>query len=130
MRQRMADDFGLLMDFLRHEMAVVALVDQKRRGGRLDDGALHRRTLLIVNFRALAVDDDPVAILEIAHRVGERRQRNRVGAEKHFAVAVAHRQGRTAPRADQQIFLAVEQECQSKRALEAWQRGGNRILRR
>ena len=34
MRQRMRDDFRLLVDFLRHEMAVVALVDQESRAGR------------------------------------------------------------------------------------------------
>ena len=31
MRERVADDFRLLVDFLRHEMAMVALVDQERR---------------------------------------------------------------------------------------------------
>ena len=34
MRQRVADHLGLLVDFLRHEMAMVALVDQKRGGLR------------------------------------------------------------------------------------------------
>ena len=38
-RERVADHLGLLVDFLRHEMAVVALVDQERRGVRLQ----HRR---------------------------------------------------------------------------------------
>jgi len=31
MRQRVPDHFRLFMDFLRHEMLVVALVDQLRR---------------------------------------------------------------------------------------------------
>jgi hypothetical protein len=29
----MADDFRLLVDFLRHEMAVIALVDHEGTGG-------------------------------------------------------------------------------------------------
>src|SRR5262249_23044541 len=34
-RERVADDLGLLVDFLRHEVAMVALVDEERGSGRL-----------------------------------------------------------------------------------------------
>ena len=45
----------------------------------------------------------PVAVVEIGDAVGERRQRQRVGAEIHLAVAVADRQRRAAAGADQQV---------------------------
>ena len=81
-RQRVADDFGLLVNFLRHEMAVVALVDQASprlatSGRRAHDRLPWRRG----SRHAVAGDDDPVAVLEIGDRVGERRQRDGVGAE-------------------------------------------------
>ena len=130
MRERVADDFGLLVDFLRHEMAMVALVDQERRGG----GFLHRPfdlfAGLVVDLRALAVEHRPVAVLQIADRVGERRERNRVGAEIHLAVAVADRERRTLARADQQILLALEQERERERAAQARQRSLDRLCGR
>ena len=39
--ERMADHFGLLVDFLRHEMAMIALVDEHDRGLRFQHRALH-----------------------------------------------------------------------------------------
>ena len=55
-------------------------------------------------------------------RVGERRQRDGVGAEEHLAVAVADRQRRALARADQQVVLAGEQEGERKRAAQPRQR--------
>ena len=52
MRKRMADHFRLLVDFLRHEMAVIALVDQERRRIRLEHRALHRLPLRVVDLGA------------------------------------------------------------------------------
>ena len=63
----MADHFGLLVDFLGHEVLVVALVDHMRRGGRLDAPA--RSTvlpLLVADLDALVRQHRPVAVLEIA----------------------------------------------------------------
>ena len=68
----------------------------------------------VVDLDALARDHRPVAVLEIADRVGERRQRDRVGAEIHFAVAIADRERRALAGADQQIFLAGEQERRAR----------------
>ena len=123
------DDLGLLVDLLGHEVAVVALVDQERGGVRLDHRALHRVAGGIADLRALALDHDPIAVLEVADRVGEGRQRNGIGAEIHLALAVADRERRAAPRADQHVLLALEQERERERALELWQSRGHRIDR-
>ncbi len=61
MRQGVADNFRLLVDFLRHEVAMVALVDQERRRVGFQHRALDRRTHRIVNCHALAAHLDPVA---------------------------------------------------------------------
>ena len=99
-------NFRLLMDFLGHEMAVIALVDQEGRSLRLDLGARDRLVGLVAEFRRAAAQDHPVAVLEIGDGVGEGRERQGVGAEIHFpALAIADRQGRAAPRADQQVLL-------------------------
>ena len=127
MRERVADDFGLLVDFLRHEMAMVALVDEERRRGRFLDRALDLLAGLVVHLRALAAEHRPVAVFQIADRVGERRQRNGVGAEIHLAVAVADRERRALARADQQVLLALEQERQRERAAQARQRRLDRL---
>ena len=84
-RQRVADDLGLLKNLLGHEMAMVALVDAHNRSLRFQHVALHEGAVGVVDLGAVAPDDHPVAVLEIAHRVGERRQRNRIGADEHGA---------------------------------------------
>ena len=67
--ERVADDLGLLVDLLGHEMAVVALVDQQRACHRLDLRALNaacrrgRRSRL-----APARQHGPVAVLQIGDR--------------------------------------------------------------
>ena len=131
MRERVADDLRLLVDLLRHEMAVVALVDQERRGVGLE----HRRARPRCRWRRaprrrLRVTHGPVAVLEIADRVGERRERDRVGAEIHLAVAIADRERRALARADQQILLAREQEGERERAAQPRQRRRDRLDRR
>ena len=130
MRERVADDLGLLVDFLRHEMAVVALVDQERRGVRFQHRALDHLAVGVVHLDALARHHRPVAVFEIADGVGERRERDRVGAEIHLAVAVADRERRALAGADQQILLAGEQEGEREGAAQPRQRGLDRLDRR
>ena len=73
--------------------------------------------------------DDPVALLEIGDAVGEGGERQRVGAEKHRAVAVADRERRALARADQQVVLAVEQIDEREGAAHPLQRRGDRLGR-
>ena len=81
-------------------------------------GRVHDRAGGVVNFRAGAVDDDPVAVLQIADRVGERRERDGVGADEHLAVAEADGERRAFAGADQEIVLAGEQERQREGAAQ------------
>ena len=107
-RQRMADDFRLLVDFLGHEVAIIRLVDQERRRRR--DFSTSRFTTapcLVVDHADFAGQHHPVAVLEIADGVGERRQRDRVRAQIHLAVAMADRQRRALAGADHQIAMAL-----------------------
>ena len=127
--QRMADDFGLLENLLGHEMAVIALVDVHHGGLRFQDRALHDRALGVVDLGASASDDHPVAVFEIAHGVGERRQRNGVGADEHRALAEADGKRRALARADQKIVLAGKQERQRKGAAQPRQRRFDRLDR-
>ncbi len=130
MRERVADHFRLLMDFLGHEVLVVALVDQLRGGRGLDDGAFDDAVLFVANDDALARQHRPVALFQIADGVGERRQRDRVGAEEHLALAVADGERRAFARADHEIVLAGEQEGERESAAQLLERGGHRVDRR
>ena len=132
MGERVADHFRLLVDFLGHEVLVVALVDQHGRGGRLDDRPLDDLVLRVMDDRALAGDHHPVAVFQIAHGVGERRQRNGVGAEIHLGLvplAVADGERRASARADHQIVFAGEQEGKREGAAQLLERGGDRVGR-
>ena len=99
---------------------MVALVDEKGRGLRLQLAALHRLVGRIVEHRRVVGEDDPVAFLEIGQRIGERRQRQGVGAKIHrprlVALPVADGERRPLTGADQQVGLAVEEERQRERA--------------
>ena len=74
--------------------------------------------------------DRPVAVLEIADRVGERGKRNGVGAEIHLAVAIADRERWALARADEEIVLAGEQKGEREGAAQARQRRLDRVDRR
>ena len=84
----------------------------------------------VAHLGALAAHHDPVALLQVADRVGERRERDRVRAEIHLAVAIADRERRALARADQEILLALEQEREREGAAQARQRGLHGLGRR
>ena len=128
-RKRMADHLGLLVDFLRHEMAVIAFVDQERGRIRLEHRALDELPCGVVDLGAAAGDDGPVAIFQVADRVGKRCKRNGVRADEHFAIAVTDRKRRAPACADQQIFLAGKQEGERKSAAQSRQGGLDRVDR-
>ena len=58
------------------------------------------------------VDGDVVAVLEIADPVGERADRQGVGAEEHLALAVADHQRRAVAGAQDQLVLAVDHHAE------------------
>src|SRR5262249_35783452 len=108
MSKCVADYFRLLMDFLGHEVLVIALVDQLRRSCRFHDLPLDLAVLLIVDFNAFASEYGPVAVLEITDGIGERRQCDGVRAQIHFSLAVANSQRRPFACTDQKIVFARE----------------------
>ena len=129
-RQRVADDFRLLVNFLGHEVAIIGLVDQERRRAGFQHVAVHYRALRVIDHADFAGQNHPVAVLEITDGVGKGRQRNRVRAQIHLAVAMADRQRRTLAGADQEIAMALEQEHQREGAAQLRQRCLHRFLRR
>ena len=125
-----ADDFRLLVDLLRHEMAMVALVDQKADAVVLMTARSTRGPFASRISTLVTGHDGPVAVFQVADGVGEGRQRDRIGAEIHLAFAVADRERRALPRADQEIVFACEQEGQSESAAQPRQRRLHRVDRR
>ena len=63
-------------------------------------------------------DDRPVAFFEIGDALGQRRQRQRVGAEVILAFAIADGQRRPHARADDQVGMVAEQEGDGERAVQ------------
>ncbi len=129
-RQRVADHFGLLVNFLGHEVAIIRLVDQERRRAGFQHLAIHHRAVLVVDHADFTGQDHPVAILEIADGIGEGRERDGVRSQIHLAVAIADRQRRALAGADHQIAITLEHESQRERTTQLRQRGLHRILRR
>ena len=77
---------------------------------------------LTAHLRAVPVHHDPIAVVEVTDRIGERGERDRVGTEIHFAVAVTDSERRALASADQQIFFAVEHEDEREGSTQARQR--------
>ena len=78
-----------------------------------------------MDFRVLAREHGVIAILEIRNGVGERSERDRVGAEIHRTVTVADGERRALARADQKVLLCREQKGERKRAAQARQGGSH-----
>ena len=91
MRERVTDDFRLLVDFLGHEMAVIAFVEQKNRSLRLEHRALNEAATRVADLGVGATDHDAIAVFEVAHHLGKRRKRDGVRADEHHVVAEANR---------------------------------------
>jgi hypothetical protein len=130
MRERVADDLRLLVNLLGHEVAIIALVDEESRGQRSMHGTFDFAAFGVVNFGALARNYGRVAILEIGDGVGKGSERDGVGAEIHFTLAIADRERRSLACANEEIVFAGEQEGERKRAPQPRQRSGHRLGRR
>src|SRR5262245_36854367 len=66
--------------------------------------------VVVPRGRAAAGEHGRIAVLEIRDGVGERSERDGVGAEIHFALAVTDRERRALARTDEEVFLAAKQE--------------------
>ena len=129
MGEGVADHLRLLVDLLGHEVAMVALVDQHRARRRADHLPLDPRAADIAHLDAVTGDDRPVAVLEVGHAVGEGRQRDRIRAEVHLAVAVPDRQRWAVAGADHQVVIAGEDDAERERAVQPRQHRRHRVDR-
>ncbi len=112
---------------------MIALVDHERRGQRTGHRALDRLAAAVADGDALARQHRPIAVLEIEDRVGERRERDGVGAHEHLAVAEPDGERAALAGHDHQILVAAEDHGERERALEMAERvvnRGNRIFAR
>ena len=78
--QRVADDLGLFVDFLQHEVAVAALADGRPRKFRPAHGPFDRLVVGVEDFRAVGPQDDPIAVLQVHDPIGQGGERQGVGS--------------------------------------------------
>ena len=129
--QRMADHLRLLVDLLGHEVAMVAFVDQESRRQRTGDRTLDRLAVAVADGDALPPQHRPIAVLEIDDRVGERRQRDCIGAHEHLAIAEPDGERTALARHDHQIVVPAEDHSERKGAFQPLQRivdGAHRVV--
>ena len=106
--QGFADDAGLFVDFLQHEMAKPALAHRGSRPGGNGDFWFDDVPRRISHCGAVTGENSPVAVLQIGHPVGERGQRKGIRSQKHPAITPANDQRAAPTGGNQQIFLAGE----------------------
>ena len=73
--QRLRDHGGLLEDLFLHEVAIIALLDLRRRRARGGDLAGHRLVVLVEHLRTLAGHHHPIALVEIGDLLRQRGER-------------------------------------------------------
>ncbi len=115
--ERIAEHGRLLVNFLVHEVAVIALADQRTGKGRLGDRPLGGIAQRIEDLGAVGADDRPVPFLQILNAIGQIGERQGIRADIHLAVAIADRERAAAPGADQKIFVTFEQKGEREGSL-------------
>ena len=128
--QRVADHLRVFVQLLLHEVAEIALADRRAGQPRQLHLALDFSAAQIEEPGALPVHHRPVAIMQIGDAAGQRRQRQRVGAEIHLILAKPHRQRRTMLCADDQLGMAGEDHRQRIGTLQPAERRPGRLHRR
>src|SRR5208337_1965527 len=108
----------------------VALVDEERSGLQRLARAFDDLALGVAIHRSLTRKLHPVVFLEISDLGREGSERQRVGAQIGAARAKAHGERRAAPRADEEILLALEEKHQREGASQALQSPSDRLARR
>ena len=97
-------------------------------GDRLDLRALDALAAAIEDLDARAAQHGPVALLEVGDGVGERGERDGVGAEIHLARAVTDGERAALARGDHQVVVAGENDGEREGALQAAERMASRPL--
>src|SRR5262245_25473551 len=123
MGERVAHHLRLLVNFLRHEVTVIAFVDEKRRGGGSEYGTFDLAALGVADFDTLAGKHHRIALLEVGNRVGKGCQCDCIRAEIHFTVAIADGKRRAFAGAYDENVLPREQNRESEGPGQRRQRG-------
>ena len=89
-------------------MALAGLVHQRGGGGGDLDFAVGRTPLRIEDGNLRPADHHHIAFFQIGDAVGERRQRESVGADIGFRLGMADRQRRALARTHQEAFMILE----------------------
>ncbi|MNO88854.1 hypothetical protein D3C76_803210 [compost metagenome] len=122
------DDLGLLVDFLEHEVAVLALVRGLGAFVVLHGLALHRAAGGVPELHAVAADFGDVALFQIDEAVGDLAQGELVGSEEVLAEAQADHQRAAAARGEDAVRLFRADHRQAVGAVQflhrRLQRGG------
>ena len=119
MAQRVADDGGVFVEFLFHEVAVVAFADGGAGEGGQFDVALDLGAGGVMEGGGVCGDDGPVAIAQVGDAAGQGGEGQGVGACEHFAVAEADGEGGAVAGGDHQFGVAGEDHGQGVGAFEA-----------
>ncbi len=127
--KRIADDLGLFVDFLEHEVLIPALADDVAGKLRFPDLAGGFMAVPAMDGDAGRADHRPVAVFQVHDPGRQRRQRQGVGAQVHLAVADADGQRAALARRDHQIVLAGEYNAERERPFEAVERRLRRLGR-
>ena len=114
------------MDFLQHEVVILAALDQRVIHRRGHARPVHPVAAHIADIKTVPGEDDPVAFFKVGHIPSQRRQRDRIGAEIHLALAVPQHQRRALARPDHQVRLAGKDRGNREGAGEVRQRVGKR----
>ncbi len=85
----LGNDDRLLENLLLHVVAVIALLDRRRRSSGLDDLPFRGPIVAIEDLYPVAMDDRPVALVEIGDTLRPRSDREGVRAEVILAIAIA-----------------------------------------
>ena len=98
-------DLGLLVNFLEHEVAVLALVGGFRAVLVLHGLALHRLAVDIPDVQAVATDLGDIAFFQVDEPVGDLAQGQRVGGQEVLAQTQADHQRAATARSEQAVRL-------------------------
>ncbi len=111
-------------------MAIIALLNRSCRSARRAYFARHFIAFNIADRGFVTRNRDPIAFLQIADLLGERRKCERIGTKIHLPLAMPNHQRRSEPRADQHIGVIAKGDGECKGAAQARQYGLHRIFRR
>ena len=108
--ERARQHLRLLVNFLAHEVPVIAFVHHGRRGIDHHLFACDARPVGSENLRTRIGNNRPVAIIKISNAIGEGRKRESVRTDEHFTASVTHRQRAAIARYYHTVFQSLDNQ--------------------